>query len=121
MHGSFSGAVWLDEWTALDMTQCTLLNALTYNGTRFIISGDRNQMGACFSTFRGVPSDADQIGQSLFFFIFAGAHDVSLQSAKEAVKHYLSGTRKTSQKRLPAQRSRALAFVHQSREKEGNQ
>ena len=72
MHGSFTGAVWLDEWSTLDMQQYCLLNALTYNSTQFIVSGDQNQMGACFSSFRGVPIDADQIGQSQFFFDLCG-------------------------------------------------
>ena len=48
VHGWFTGAVWLDESSTLDMQQYVLLNTLTYNATQFIVSGDANQMSACF-------------------------------------------------------------------------
>ena len=86
IHGSFQGAVCLDEWTNLDMTQYVLLNTLTYSGTQFIVSGDANQMGACFSSFRGVPVDTDQIEQSQFFFDLCGGTRCILTECKRSDK-----------------------------------
>ena len=86
MHGSFTGAVWLDEWTTLDMAQYVLLNALTYNSMQFIVSGDANQMGACFSSFRGIPIDMDQIGQSQFFHDLCGGTRCILTECKRSDK-----------------------------------
>ena len=76
MHGGWAGGcVWLDEWTCVDMQQYTLLNFLRYNdSTQFLVSGNEAQMGACFSTFRGVDVNADAIGQSAFFFNLCGGH-----------------------------------------------
>ena len=53
---------------------------------KFIISGDGAQMGACFSTFRGVPVDADQIGQSQFFFDLRGGTRCILTECKRSDK-----------------------------------
>jgi hypothetical protein len=86
MHGTFQGAVWLDEFSTLDMTQYCLLNALTFNGTQFIVSGDANQMSACFSSFRGVPIDADQISQSQFFHDLCGGTRCILTECKRSDK-----------------------------------
>ena len=76
MHGGFAGGcIWLDEWTTLDMQQYTLLRFLRYNdSTQCTVSGNCAQMGACFSNFRGVDVDADQIGQSELFFNSCGGH-----------------------------------------------
>jgi energy-coupling factor transporter ATP-binding protein EcfA2 len=86
LHGTYAGAVWLDEWTTLDMQQYTLLNALTFGSCQFIVSGDANQMGSCFSSFRGVPIDADQIGQSQFFHALCGGTRCLLTECKRSDK-----------------------------------
>ena len=71
--GGFNGGcVWLDEYTTLDAQQFCYLNVLRYGSTQFLVSGDPNQMGAPFSTYRGVPVDVDQIRQSEFFFHLCG-------------------------------------------------
>ena len=74
IHGSgfHGGCIWLDEYTTLDCQQFCYLNVLRYGSTQFLVSGDPNQLGAPFSTFRGVPVDADQIRQSEFFFHLCG-------------------------------------------------
>jgi superfamily I DNA/RNA helicase len=72
IHGTYAGAIWLDEFSTLDMQQYCLLNALTFNSCQFIVSGDSNQMGACFSSFRGIPVDSDEICQSEFFIGYVG-------------------------------------------------
>ncbi len=58
------------------MQQYTLLNFLRYNdtGSQFLVSGNVAQMGACFSSFRGVEVNVDQIGQSEYFFNLCGGH-----------------------------------------------
>jgi hypothetical protein len=86
LHGTYTGAVWLDEFTTLDMQQYTLLNALTFGSCQFLVSGDQNQMGSCFSSFRGVPIDADQIGESQFFHALCGGTRCLLTECKRSDK-----------------------------------
>ena len=83
-HGTYAGAIWLDEYSTLDFQQYCLLNALTYNGCQFVVSGDVNQMGACFSSFRGIPVDSDEISQSSFFYQLCGAHVCRLTECRRS-------------------------------------
>jgi len=83
-HGTYAGAIWLDEYSTLDFQQYCLLNALTYNGCQFVVSGDVNQMGACFSSFRGIPVDSDEIAQSSFFYQLCGAHVCRLTECRRS-------------------------------------
>ena len=43
-------------------------------------------MGACFSTFPGVPIEADEIGQSNFFFDLCAGHRCILTTCHRADK-----------------------------------
>ena len=84
LHGTYTGAVWLDGWTTLDAGQYVLRNALTFGSCQFIISRDQNQMGSCFSSCRGIPVDGDQIGESQFFHALCGGTRCVLTECKRS-------------------------------------
>ena len=59
LHGTYTGAVWLDECSVLDVQQYVLLNALSFGCCQFIINGDANLAQQVKQARRDFPKKGD--------------------------------------------------------------
>ena len=85
LHGSCSAeVVWVDEISQVDIGILCQFNKLCWTKVRWILSGDFNQFGAIFNSFRGTSLPGNAFQDTALLHRLAGGNRVTLTNCRRS-------------------------------------